>query len=259
MIDLKQGLSDRVTALEQLVLGLPSNEEDLRQLLNENRELASVLKSRLSEISELQSSIEEKIVANAPAASLGEKIDSLGSRIDGLADLVVDTGTKINRVDRARHASIKRINRRFKSFEEKLEDFKKVRKAIRKQGKRITVLQDETVEKTSFQTALGRIRASKAKKKSRKRKAAKGKVVGVSAGKPLVLKAKEVKIVGATAKVEKKAKAKVKTKAKPHKKQAVRKRKAGKTRTKAPAKAQSRQRISISAPASTKVEITPKK
>ncbi|HIH19826.1 TPA: hypothetical protein HA244_01010 [Candidatus Micrarchaeota archaeon] len=198
--DSEQRLSDRITALEQAVLGLPSSEQELKQLITENHDLVSTLKSRLSEIAELQFSIEEKIAGQTPASTLSQKIDSLATQIDSLGDLVVDQGSKMNKVEHDRKASARHFNRRFKAFEEKLEDFKKVRKAIRKQGKRITNLSDEVVEKGSFRTALSRIRGvAKAKPSAKKGKAkrkARTKVVGVAGGKQVVLKTNSINILG---------------------------------------------------------------
>lgn len=185
MEDLDQKLEEysaRIAALEQMVLTYGSRDEELKQVIGENKELVNTLKDRLTEISVIQSSIEEK-VSQPQAESVSEdQFTALRKDIDHLGELIVEDGSKMNRIENARKTSVRRLDRKFKSLQKHLEDFKKVRKQLRKQGKRITKISDETVAKTSFTTTVKRLRAAKAvtKKAKPRRKAT---TIGVSGGK----------------------------------------------------------------------------
>ncbi|MEM4255121.1 MAG: hypothetical protein QXR53_02210 [Candidatus Norongarragalinales archaeon] len=229
--------SDRISALEQTAL-TSSNDEELKQVISENRDLVETLKNRLSEVAVLQSSIEEKLSqSQSPSSELQEKIEGLKAQVDGLGGIISDEGSKINRIESNRRASVRRLERKFKSLEKRLDDFKKVRRQIRKQGKRITTLSEGVVEKTSFKTALKRVKASKLKPSKRKEKRARKPTATVTP-KQLVIQSKSVKVVGAP-----------KKKAKPRARKASAKKSAPK---------QNASKISISAPAATTVEIKKK-
>lgn len=237
--------SDRIAAVEQTLLGSPSRDEELREIIAENRDLVGTLKSRISEIAVLQSSIEEKLsqaqMQSQPSAALDEKIESLKTQIDNLGNLVVTEGGKVNAAEKARKASVRRLDRKLNSIAKKLEDFKKVRRQIRKQGKRITTLSKGVVEKTSFKTAIKRVSAKAAKVsavKPAKRKQALKPKAGVSTTVPAAKAARPRKTRKAEAKKTKKAVRKAPKKA---------------------ARASRRGNISISAPAQSTVEITTKK
>ncbi|MFH1057033.1 MAG: hypothetical protein V1717_04555 [Candidatus Micrarchaeota archaeon] len=219
----EQRLSDRLASLEQAFMNYQSQESGLKDMLNQHQELVSTLKSKLSEIAVLQSSIEEKL--SQTPSSLGDKIDSLKGEMEILGNLVLEQDSKVNRTERARKASVRRLNRKFSSILKKLDDFKKVRKAIRKQGKRITTLQEVSVEKRVLKNALTRVRKTKA-----------GRKVKRTAAKTAVVRSKTLVIKPKTAAKKKSAKA--------------RKTSAGKGRA---------SKISISAQAPTTVEITQKK
>ncbi|HLD62449.1 MAG TPA: hypothetical protein VI875_01120 [Candidatus Norongarragalinales archaeon] len=236
--------SDRIAAVEQTLLSSPSRDEELREIIAENRDLVGTLKSKVSEIAVLQSSIEEKLsqvqTQSMPSSELYEKIESMKTQIDNLGNLIVEEGGKVNAFEKARKSSVRRLDRKLNSLAKKLVDFKKVRKQIRKQGSRITKLSKGVVEKTSFKTAIKRVSAKAAKvsaAKPAKRKAAlkpKAKVSAtVSASKPV--------------RVQKTRKA------------AVKMRKAVRKAPKKAARASRRGNISISAPAQSTVEITTKK
>ncbi len=228
MSSLEQKLSDRVISLEQSFLNFEAREGELKEVLSEHKDLVSTLKSRLSEIAVLQSSIEEKL-SQAPGDVEG-KIDSMKGEVENIANLVLETDSKINKFERTRKGSVRRLGRKLASLEKRLDDFKKVRKAIRKQGKRITTLQEVSVEKKVLKNALTRVKGKtvKGKKKSR-RKAVKATVVRP---KTLVIRSKSVKVVGQAAKKKSKA---------------------------SPKKSGKASKISISAQAPTTVEITQKK
>lgn len=204
--------SARLAAVEQMLLTYGSRDEELKQIAEENRELVSNLKEKLSEISFMQSSIEEK-VSQTPS-SVSEKLDSLKNEVENLGNIVLESDSKVNRFERARKASVRRVERRFATLQKRLEDFKKVRRQLRKQGKRITTLSDGSVEKTSFKTTLKRLKAAqmksaKPKTKAKARKATrkiKTKTIGVSGGRPrqVVIRSDLVKVVGTRAKAGKK-------------------------------------------------------
>ncbi len=185
MEDLDQKLEEysaRIAALEQMVLTYGSRDEELKQVIGENKELVNTLKDRLTEISVIQSSIEEKVSQPQVESVSEDQFTALRKDIDHLGELVVEDSSKMNRIENARKASVRRLDRKFKSLQKHLEDFKKVRTQIRKQGKRITKLSDEAVAKTSFTTTVKRLRAAKAvtKKAKPRRKAT---TIGVSGGK----------------------------------------------------------------------------
>ena len=155
--------SDRIAAVEQTLLSSPSRDEELREIIAENRDLVGTLKSKVSEIAVLQSSIEEKLsqvqTQSMPSSELYEKIESMKTQIDNLGNLIVEEGGKVNAFEKARKSSVRRLDRKLNSLAKKLVDFKKVRKQIRKQGKRITSLSKGMVAKTSFKTAIKRVSA----------------------------------------------------------------------------------------------------
>ncbi len=247
--------SDRIAAIEQTVLSSSSHDEELKQIIGENRDLVSTLKNRLSEIAVIQSSIEEKVSQavqpQPPSTELQEQIESLNSQIGNLGDSVASEGSKFNKLERARKASVRRLERNLNAIEKKLEDFKKVRREIRRQGKRITKLSEGVVEKTSFRTALKRVSASKTKASKHKRTASKRKntvkpraraAATTVSPKQLVIMPGSIKIVG------------------PSRKAAGRPRRKTKAKARTPKHAAKPvSKISISAPASTSVEINQKK
>lgn len=261
MEDLDQKLEEysaRIAALEQMVLTYGSRDEELKQVIGENKELVNTLKDRLTEISMIQTSIEEKIMqppAEQPAPGVSEEqFSALRKDIDHLGELIVEDSSKMNRIENSRKASVRRLDRKFKALEKRLEDFKKVRRQIRKQGKRITKLSDEAVAKTSFTTTVKRLRAAKAasaKARPRKVRAKAGvkvKTIGVSGG-----RRKQVAVRTKLAAKPRKATGKRAKAAKPK----VSRKTARKAASKAPAVKKSTVTVSSAAP--TTVEINQKK
>ena len=196
IVMIENKLSDRITALEQSSLNSQERDEELKGILNENKELVSTLKGRLADIAMLQSSIDEKLsqnnqmgeqfetlstelrttidekISQQDNSSIFAKLDAISADVSRFGDMIIEQDSKLNKFERNRASASKRVERRFKTVNKKLEDFKKVRRAIRKQGKRITLLTETSVEKKSFYGTLKRLRAAKgvtSKKTSKKK------------------------------------------------------------------------------------------